>query len=195
VPALRIDGRRIQGTIPIAHALEELKPEPPLFPADPVHRGVVEEAERWGDGDFQHAPRRAIRWAAARDRTTRRWIADRERLPLAGLVAEAHVPIARVLASRVEADDEGVRRMLAELPGMLDRVDSLIADGVICGAERNAADYELLTTVRTILTFEDLRPFVAGRPCEAPARELWPDPVEPVPPGLPREWLAAASTG
>ena len=42
VPALTIDGKRVQGSREIAHELERLQPEPPLFPSDPQH----------GDGDF-----------------------------------------------------------------------------------------------------------------------------------------------
>lgn len=35
VPALKLDGRRVQGTRAIARALDEAQPEPSLFPADP----------------------------------------------------------------------------------------------------------------------------------------------------------------
>src|SRR4051812_33934056 len=48
VPALKLDGRRIQGTREIARELERLRPEPPLFPSEPARRALVEEAERWG---------------------------------------------------------------------------------------------------------------------------------------------------
>ena len=195
VPALEIDGRRIQGSTAISRALDELQPEPALFPVDPGLRAAVERAEEWGDGDFQHAPRRALRWAAGHDRAARRWVADREGLPMPALLAEANVPVARVLAGRIDADDAGVQAMLASLPGMLDHVDGLIADGVIGGGEPNAADFQLLTTVRTILTMDDLRPFVTGRPCEPLARKLWPNPVEPVPAALPGEWLQSALAG
>ena len=192
VPALRIDGRRTQGSRRISRALDEIQPDPPLFPPDPDHRRAVEDAEAWADGDFQHAPRRAFRWCAGHDRASRRWIAESEGVPLPGLVAETNLPIARVLARSVGADADGVRAMLASLPGMLDHVDALIAEGVIGGAEPNAADFQILTTVRTLLTMDDLRPFAAGRPCEPLARELWPDPLEPVPGALPGEWIQSA---
>jgi glutathione S-transferase len=195
VPALRIDGRRIQGSRAISRALDEIQPDPPLFPTDPERRRAVEEAETWGDGDFQHAPRRAFRWAAGHNRPFRRWIAEREGLPLPGLVADSNLPIARLLAQRIGADDEGVQAMLRSLPGMLDHVDALIADGVIGGAESNAADFQLLTTVRTLLTMNDLRAFAAGRPCEPLARALWPDPIEPAPAALPAEWVQSALAG
>ena len=49
VPALNVDGRRIQGTRWIARAVDELSPRRPLFPADPERRRAVEDAERWGE--------------------------------------------------------------------------------------------------------------------------------------------------
>ena len=45
VPALKIDGRKVQGTREIARELDRLRPEPPLFPADPERRAAVESAE------------------------------------------------------------------------------------------------------------------------------------------------------
>ena len=53
VPALKIDGKRIQGSREIARELDRVRPEPPLFPSDPDARAKVEEAERWGDEVFQ----------------------------------------------------------------------------------------------------------------------------------------------
>jgi len=41
VPALRLDGRRLQTTRAIARALEEIRPDPPLYPSDPGARGAV----------------------------------------------------------------------------------------------------------------------------------------------------------
>jgi glutathione S-transferase len=39
VPALKCDSRKVQGSRPIARFLDELKPEPSLFPTDPERRG------------------------------------------------------------------------------------------------------------------------------------------------------------
>src|SRR5215212_7277032 len=49
VPAIKIDGDRVQGTRPIARELDRRQPDPPLLPADPAKRAAVEEAERFGD--------------------------------------------------------------------------------------------------------------------------------------------------
>jgi glutathione S-transferase len=194
VPALRIDGRRMQGSLEISRGLDEIRPDPPLFPADPAFRAKVEEAEAWGDGDFQHAPRRAFRWCAGHDRAFRRWIAEEEGLPLPGLVAEANVPIARLLARRVGADDDGVRAMLASLPGMLDRVDALIAEGTIGGPEPNAADFQIATSVRLLLAFEDLHAYIEGRPAADHARRIVPQYNAAFPPVFPAAWLPSSSS-
>ena len=55
----------------IARELDRLRPEPPLFPADPEQRAAVEEAERWGDEELQHAARRIL-WNALQQRHARR---------------------------------------------------------------------------------------------------------------------------
>ena len=47
VPALELDGRKVQGSRRIARVLDEVRPERPLFPLEPDLRARVEEAERW----------------------------------------------------------------------------------------------------------------------------------------------------
>ena len=77
VPALKIDGAKVQGSRPIARELERLVPEPPLFPADPEQRAAVEAAERFGDEELQHPIRQILWWCdqarpASRCAATRR---------------------------------------------------------------------------------------------------------------------------
>ena len=73
------------------------------------------------------------------------------------------------------ATPERVAQDLAELPGHLDHVDALLADGTIGGERLNAADWQIGTTVRMLLAFEDVGALVAGRPAEAHARRVQPD--------------------
>ena len=77
VPALKLDGTRIQGSQEIARQLDRIQQDPPLLPSDPEQRAKVEEAEAWGD-DFQQKPRQLSWWAFRRDR---RGGAERRRLP------------------------------------------------------------------------------------------------------------------
>jgi glutathione S-transferase len=63
VPAIRLaDGRRVQGSLAIAKALEEHVPTPSLYPSEPAARAGAQEAERWGEAVLQPVPRRLIRW-------------------------------------------------------------------------------------------------------------------------------------
>jgi glutathione S-transferase len=191
VPAIKIDGRRVQGSHEIAQALDEIQPDPPLFPTEPDARVAVEEAEAWGESHFQRHPRRLFRWGVVNSRGLRRWAAnDVMQMPAGKLMAELNRPVAHALAKAEEADDAGAQEVLGNLPGDLDRVDQLIADGVIGGPEPNAADFQILTTVRVLTTFTDLDDWISARPCAALAKELWPDAIGPVPPFLPPEWLA-----
>lgn len=66
VPALKADGRRVQGTRAISRFLDEVIPEHPLFWADPERRRAVEEAERWGE-QFQNSVRRVFYCMGRRD--------------------------------------------------------------------------------------------------------------------------------
>src|SRR4051812_9643063 len=64
VPALRLGERRVITNRNIARFLDEIRPDPPLFPEDPERRRLVEEAERWGDEILQMVARRLVVAAA-----------------------------------------------------------------------------------------------------------------------------------
>jgi glutathione S-transferase len=194
VPALRLeDGRRIQGSLAIATALEELRPEPSLYPADPEAKAAVLEAEHWGHDVLQDIPRRAFRWVAAGQPEVRRWIGGEVvGMPAPGLAAWLNAPVARAFARVSDATDEHFRSDLAQLPTLLDRVDELIEAGTIGGEVPNAADFQIAPSVRVLLAFPDLRPAIEGRPCAELARRLLPDYPEPVPAEIPEAWVAGA---
>ena len=191
VPALRIDGRQIQGSREISRALDELRPTPRLFPQDPDRRAEVEEAERWGDEELQAVPRRIFRWLTADRYEARRWLAA-EHVPLPGSTLLARSSLqARAFANAVGATEEAVRRDITELPALLDSVSSLRDEGVIGAQDPNAADFQIGSSVRALDLFSDLTPLIADHPAVAYARELFPDFPTGPPPLLPVEWLAA----
>lgn len=192
VPAIKLDGRRVQTTRSIARALDELVPEPPLFPADPARRAAVEDAERWGDEILQPVPRRLAWNALKRDRSGLRSFLDG---PVMGmppaLAAATAAPLVHASARVNGAVDDAVRADLLSLPGLLDQVDDLIANGVIGGEPPNAADFQILTSVRLLACFDDLRPLVEGRPAAERALALVPDYPGRMPPVFPADWLPA----
>jgi glutathione S-transferase len=192
VPALRIAGRRVQGTRRISRALDQLHPEPALVPADPAARRAVEEAERWGEAELQPVPRRIFRWGLQHRNDLRKWMA-REVVgipgPLVGAAGAGFAPIG-VLYARISAADEAtVRADLQNLPALLDHCDALVADGVIGTGDVNAADCQILASVRLFLAMDDLRPLVEGRPCGDAALRLRPDFPGPAPAMLPPGWV------
>ena len=99
----------------------------------------------------------------------------------------------RWFARQSGADDAAVRRDLEELPGKIDHVERLLEDGVTGPDQRNAATYQVLSTVRALDEWDDLRAFMDGRPAASAAREVFPAFPGPVPPFLPQEWLAGLS--
>ncbi len=190
VPALKLDGRRVQGSTQISRALEAVQAEPRLFPAGETARRAVEDAEAWGERELQPVPRRIFRWGASRRQDMRVWIARDMGVPAPHLAARTQKPLAHAFARMAEVTDERVRADVAALPAQLDEVDRLIAAGVIGGEEPNAADFQIGTTVRVFLAYEDTRALVEGRPAGDLALRLVPRYPGPIPSFLPREWLA-----
>ena len=192
VPALRLEGRRIQGTRAIARALDEVQPDPPLFPIDPPQRMRVEQAERWGDDVLQPVPRRIGGWVFANRPEMRVRLAREAGLPAPRLLGAAGRPVTWYNARKVGASvTEQVRKTVEMLPSLLDHVDDLLNEGTIGGEQRNAADFQIGTSVRLLMTFPDLAPALEGRSATRFAAELMPEYPTGVPAGLvPLEWVA-----
>ena len=190
VPAIKIDGRKIQESRAISRALEEVKPDPPLFPDDPEKRLAVEEAERWGDEVLQDVPRRIIRWLSVHRPETREMIAREIGVPLPKFAAWINGPTARYMANKVDSDEE-IRNAIGDVPMVLDHVDELLATGVIGGDQPNAADFQIATSVRAILTVQDLKPVFEGHRAAEWAMGLVPEFGNDFPAGLlPAEYLS-----
>lgn len=190
VPALVLDGEKVQGSCEIARTLDRLVPEPPLFPADPERRAAVEAAERFGDERLQAPVRQILWWSIKRDKTPLRSYSEGAKLGLPlGLAMKTAAPIVAASAHFNKADDEHVRRALAEFPELLDEVDALIAAGTIGGAEPNAADFQIATSLGLAMTMDDLRGAIADRPAGALATRIVPNYPGRTPPILPPAWL------
>jgi len=189
VPALKLNGDRVQGTSAIARELDRIQPDPPLFPADPDERAKVEEAEAWAD-TFQHNPRQLSWWGLKRNRPAMASYAEGAKLGIpVGLAVKTGGPIVAAAAKLNDATDENVRADLAALPGDLARIDQWIKDGVIGGEEPNAADYQIAPTIRLAMTLDDLRPAIESRPAGELAMRIIPDFPGRLPPVFPAEWL------
>ena len=199
VPALRLGGRRIQGTLAISRALDEIEGAPPLFPADPARRREVEAAERWGHDELQEPVRRIFRWAGSESNVVRTWLSHEVmHLPAPALAGQLSRPAYLAFSRVSKATTARIRADLAQLPAKLDHADGLVARETIGGAEPNAADFQICASLRLLLAFDDLRPLLAARRCGQAALALVPHfPVPPpgelppIPPVLPAAWIPA----
>jgi glutathione S-transferase len=191
VPALVLDGRKVQTTRAIARALDAARPEPPLVPADPALRREVETAETWADEVLQPVGRRIVYWALQRaPRAIDSYYEGAQLVVPYRLVRPAGPVMVRVIGRALGATDAAVRADLAALPGMLTRIEGWIDDGVIGGAEPNVADFQVATGLAILLAHEDIRAAVAGRPSTLLADRVALGYPGRTPAVLPAEWLA-----
>jgi glutathione S-transferase len=190
VPSLRLDGRRITGSREISKALDEIQPEPPLFPTDPERRVAVEDAERWGEEVIADSVRRILWNAIKRDKSPLRSYLGDARIGVPhGLAVATAAPIIAAEVRINDVTDEAVRSDLAAVPGWLDRIDGWIADGLLGSEQPNAADFQIAAGLGLARTLQDLRPAIDSRPAGDLVRRLVPDFPGDVPPVLPAEWL------
>ncbi len=193
VPGMRLDGERIVGSRTIMRRLDELVPEPPLLPSaqDPIRTKVL-DAERWGDEVFQSVPRRIVDVAFLRRPAAMESYAGDAKLPLPRPLMRPALPLtAKLMAGKNKARDETARADLAALPGNLDRIDGWIAEGLLGGDRPNAADLQIGSTVRLLMSVGDVRPLIASRPAAGLTR-YFPPMVGEIEAGLlPAEWFPA----
>jgi len=190
VPALKIDGERIQGSREISRALDRIVPDPPLFPTDPDKRAAVEDAERFGDEELQHPIRQLLWWGFKRDKNSLRAYSEGAHLGIpVGLAVKTGGPLVALSARFNEASDANAHAALVALPDLLDRVDAYIADGTIGGPEPNAADFQIATSIGLALTLDDLKPLIEPRPAADLAGRYVPNYPGHTPPILPPAWL------
>lgn len=189
-PALKIEGRKVQGTRFIARVLDELHPEQPLFPADPAARRAVQNAERWGE-DLQNAVRRVFYCAGRRDKAAFMSVLGAGRGPVKRMGIRMFAPIIMRLATGVHrATDDAAREDIELLPERLDQIDAWIADGLLNGPQLNAADFQVAVNVSALMLSDDFRPYIEGRPAAELARRVAPDYVGHLGPIVPEEWMA-----
>jgi glutathione S-transferase len=192
VPGIEFaDGERVTGSRAILRALEARVPTPALVPAEEEQA----RAEEWGDEVLQPLARRIV-WAAVKRRPGQMMrYADGAELPVPRWFARVSAPLVSWLAARLNrAGDAPVRADLLALPAHLDRVDRWIANGALGGAQVNAADLQVASSLRLLLTVADVAPLIDARPAGALARRVFPEYPGAVPAGvLPAGWVPGSA--
>jgi glutathione S-transferase len=180
VPGLIIDGEKVQGTRAIFHRLDELVPEPVLYPSQ-----QVEEADRWGDEELQQVPRDLI-WAVGPHRPEMvLGFSEGSRIPLPRPAVRAVAPLIAHGQRRLnKTSDTKAQQRLTALPSQVAQIDAWIKDGTIGDAGNpNAADLQILASVRLLQTVADARPFFVNSPSVQLADELFGGPLNAEVPG------------
>lgn len=171
VPGMLVDGERVHGSRAILARLEEIQPEPPLYPAAIADR--VREAERWGDESFQDLGRR-LPWGALHFRPEALGILAGATEPLDPAGTDYAIKAIRATWKYHGLDAIKLADDLNGLPEKLDHIDALIADGTLGGEQPNAADLQIGATLRVLLSVEDLFPLLLDRPAVTLAERFFP---------------------
>lgn len=188
VPGALIGDEPVHGSNAILERLEQLAPEPALYPAALADR--VGEAARWGDEVLQDLGRR-LPWGALHFRPEAMGtLAGGGPLDPAGTdfairFVRASWKYHGISAARLAED-------LAGLPAKLDHVDALVAEGVLGGESPTAADLQIGATLNVLLCVGDVRPLIEGRPAEQVARRWFDARPGLIPAGaFPAAWVPA----
>jgi glutathione S-transferase len=129
LPVLDVEGERIVDSTAIIAALEERRPEPALYPADPEERRRALELEDFFDENAGHDMRRVGFWQAKRDLgwAVRFMTTDQPRAKAAvgriGLRA-AFPFVWSYMSKRYDFGEESVMRSREILKAGLDRIES-----------------------------------------------------------------------
>jgi glutathione S-transferase len=193
VPGMRIGAERIVGSRAIVRRLDQLAPEPPLLPppGDPAYARVL-EIERWGDEVFQAVTRRLVPAAFLRRPAAMESYVGDAKLPLPRVLLRPSLPMtARLLSFKSKARDGSAHADLAALPRQLERIDGWIEEGLLGGDRPNAADLQIGSTVRLLMSLGDVRPLVNEHPTAGLTRYFPPMAGYVEADVLPAEWLPA----
>ena len=188
VPVISLDGTRVSGTMRIARALDHFVPRPQLFPE--ADRATIEGAEAWADSVLQDGVRQLARYSVSQDPEAMASFLTAPVLKIPASTMRTILPaIKPVVLLQMRTKEETARTCLEALPGQLDRVDALLAEGVIGSELPNAADFQIAPSVRLMMTFDQLRPHIQARPAGAHALRLVPDYPGRFREVFPTQWL------
>jgi glutathione S-transferase len=142
LPVLELDGRRIGDSTAIIAALEEHRPDPPLYPAAPAERRRALELEDWFDDNLGPELRR-FAWndlLPNLDAVSGALFTTPH--PLRERLLRAGAPAARLLVRRdYGVSDESAARARAAVVGAMDRLESELGpSGYLVGDAFSVAD-------------------------------------------------------
>jgi glutathione S-transferase len=161
LPVLNLEGRRIGDSTAIIAALEDYRPEPPLYPEDPADRARALELEEYFDEQLAPAVRRFV-WhhtlpdtdAVAASLFTKP-SQTRERL------LRATAPLAsRLVRADYSVNDETAAQAQGEIVAAMDRLEAELGpSGYLVGERFSVADLSAASLFTPLLAPPE-RPYV-----------------------------------
>jgi len=186
VPVLKIGDQSVHGSVGILERLDELVPENPLYPeaiADEVSR-----AERWADEVFQELARRLPFEVLHFRPGAMGTFAGGDELDAAG--TDFAMKYIRAAWKVLDLSAGQATSDLAELPAAIARIEGFAGGGLIDGDSPTAADLQIASSARLLLTIRDLDPMLEGSVAAKLGRRYFPDYPGDVPAGaFPESWL------
>lgn len=189
VPGMLIDGEPVHGSEAIMARIDEMTSAADLFP-EPVRQALA--------GPDAELPERLQ--TAARVLTFGSLHFRPEALgtfpggePLDPAGTDFAIRMIRGAWKYVGIDAQRIADSLAALPGLLDRVDALVAAGAAGGEEPTALDFLIGSSLHLLIQIGDVRPLIEARPA-AHLATAWFEPGKAdIPAGaLPAGWVPAA---
>lgn len=165
VPGMLLGEEKVPGSTAIFERLDQIFPERhSLFPAP--HRDEVRVAAQWGDEVFQSVGRR-LTWGCLMFKPYAAAQAVGGE-PLNPEATDFVMKFIRRICRHHGITSVLVAQDLIDMSDHLDRIDAWIADGVLAADPNmpNAADLQIGATISLLQTIGDIRPMIAGRPCE-----------------------------
>jgi glutathione S-transferase len=190
VPGMVVDGDPVHGSRAIFVKLEEIAPDPPLFP-EPIAE-QVREADRWGDEELQDLGR-SLGWGALQFRPE-----ALGHLIGSGELDPAGVDYAMKFIHSTWRYHGITAVLLAEelagLPAKIDHIEKLAEDGVIGGEQPNAADLQIGSTIKVLRSIGDLDGLLEGTAAAEIAVRWFGEPEGRIPSGaFPASWVPSSA--
>jgi glutathione S-transferase len=142
LPVLELDGRRIGDSTAIIAALEDHRPDPPLYPGDPEARSRALELEDFFDEELAPAVRRFVWHETLPDSAASAAALVTRGSPLQRGLVRAGIPLARPLMNwDYGIRDETATDAVRTLHGAMDRIErELQPSGYLVGDAFSVAD-------------------------------------------------------
>jgi glutathione S-transferase len=189
VPGLVIDDEPVHGSNAILERLEQIAPEPSLYPS--ARAEAIRAAAAWGDAELQDLGRR-LPWGALHFRPESMGTLVPDGVTLDPPGTDFAIRYVRASWKYHNITAEKLASDLAGLPAKLDQVDAYVSDGLLAGETPNAADLQIGATLNVLLNVGDVRPLIEARPAAQVAHKWFDDRPGVIAAGaFPAAWIPA----